>query len=438
MNLAQAFQAKLGEAEAIRQAHATNPGGMPAEQATKWGSLIEEAEALKAQLGIEARANSLKSWGAEAQPMLALTGAQQQQYGAGTLQGFTPAGEDEGVITEPQFKAIKTREYKAAFRQYLKVGINGLKSDEYKTLSEGTDSAGGFLVPEEMIQRIIQKAPTPTRVNGRVTRLQTSRDSLVMPKVNYTTDDIYTTGIRVTWTGEVPSSSTVHRVTDPVFGQTRIPIFTAMLSMPLTNDMVEDAMFPIIPFVTGKFQETVDILYDDKTLNGTGLGQPSGILLNPNGTDQPATVNSGGASTLTADGLSSLAFAVPEQYDEMSTFVMNKTSTAKAIAQLKDSQNRYLWGAGLQDSGLVPSLKNRTLLGYDVTLSGLMPNVAANAYPIIFGDLGGYALVNRVGFSVQVLRELYAETNQILLLGRLRFGGATIEPWKLKIQKVAS
>ena len=197
-------------------------------------------------------------------------------------------------------------------------------------------------------------------------------------------------------------------------------------------------MFPIIPFVTGKFQETVDILYDDKTLNGTGLGQPSGILLNPNGTDQPATVNSGGASTLTADGLSSLAFAVPEQYDEMATFVMNKTSTAKAIAQLKDSQNRYLWGAGLQDSGMVPSIKNRTLLGYDVTLSGLMPNVAANAYPIIFGDLGGYALVNRVGFSVQVLRELYAETNQILLLGRLRFGGAIIEPWKMKIQKVAS
>jgi HK97 family phage major capsid protein len=62
-----------------------------------------------------------------------------------------------------------------------------------------------------------------------------------------------------------------------------------------------------------------------------------------------------------------------------------------------------------------------------------MPNTGANNYPIIFGDLRGYYLVNRVGFSVQVLRELYAETNQILLLGRVRFGGGVGEEWRIKV-----
>jgi HK97 family phage major capsid protein len=62
-----------------------------------------------------------------------------------------------------------------------------------------------------------------------------------------------------------------------------------------------------------------------------------------------------------------------------------------------------------------------------------MPNVGTSTYPIIFGDLKGYYHVDRVGFSIQVLRELYAESNQILLLGRLRFGGQVAEDWRLKL-----
>jgi HK97 family phage major capsid protein len=180
-------------------------------------------------------------------------------------------------------------------------------------------------------------------------------------------------------------------------------------------------------------------LYDNMILNGTGLGQPSGILLNPGADNsQPAVVNSGDANTLTADGLISLGFTLPEQYEDGAAFVMNKTSTAATVAKLKDQDNRYLWGYGLQDSGLQVNMRGRTLLGYDVVLSGFMPNVGTSNYPIIFGDLNGYYLVNRVGFSIQVLRELYAETNQVLILGRLRFGGQVTEPWKLRIHRCHS
>ncbi len=97
-----------------------------------------------------------------------------------------------------------------------------------------------------------------------------------------------------------------------------------------------------------------------------------------------------------------------------------------------------MWGYGLQDDGLSPDLHSRRLLGYDVNYSGFMPSPAAGTYPVIFGDLSGYYLVNRVGFSIQVLRELYAETNQILLLGRLRFGGQVAEDWKIKVQRVGA
>ena len=342
--------------------------------------------------------------------------------------------EDEKPLMDMKtYKVISSSDYKSAFDEYIRIGKESMSGAALKVLQEGIDTAGGFLVPEEVLAAIIQKQPTPTAVAGRVRHLQTMRDVLVIPRVNYTTDDLYTTGIRATWTGEVPASSTAMRVTEPVFGQTRAQVWTAMMSMPITNDMIEDAAFPLMAWASGKFAETIELLRDNMALNGSGVGQPAGILVNPGVTGQPAVVVSGSASSLTADSLESVAMSLPPQYDTNACYVFNKLSTAKTIAQMKDGQGRYLWGAGMQDSGMVPGWKDRKLWGYDAVYSEFMPNIGASTYPVIFGDLSGYYMVERVGFSIQVLREVYAETNQILLLGRIRFGGQVAEDWKLKI-----
>lgn len=340
--------------------------------------------------------------------------------------------EGEGVIEQKTMNVIATKEYHVTFREYLRKGFENLSATERKVLQEGSDPAGGFIVPLEMLNRLIMKLPTPTRVNGFVQNLTASRDALIIPKVNYTTDNIYPTGIRSTWTGEIPASSTVHRVTDPVFGQERIDIYTNMMSMPMTNDLVEDAAFGLVAWASDQFNKTIDLLKDNTILNGTGIAQPSGILLNPGGTGQPDVISLG--DPITADGLHDMVWQMPEQYEENGRFLFNKTSTGAYIAKMKDGDGRYLWGAGLQDSGIMngPNPKQRMLIGETADFSAFMPDRATNAYPILYGDFGGYTLVNRIGFSIQVLRELYAETNQLLLLGRIRFGGKVTEPWRIK------
>lgn len=416
-------------------------------QSSQLDSLLEEGEGLKAQIDRAVRAEALKEYGGQSAGSLPLVSGKASLVGMKESGGVEVSADEEAISVSDDsemlmhvktWELIRSPEYGRAFKSYLRRGLNGLQGSELKVLQEGSDTQGGFLVPEDILNRVIAKEPTPVSIAGRVTKITTSRDALVIPRVNYTTDNLYTTGIRVTWTGEVPASATAHRVTEPVFGQLRIPIYTAMLSLPLTNNMVEDSLFPIVSWCSDKFSETIDLLYDNMILNGSGAAQPSGILRSPGGTNEPGTTVSGAAAALTADGVINLAFALPPQYDKNACFCFNKTSTALAIAKLKDGDGRYLWGAGLQDSGMaVPILKGRLLLGYDVCLSEFMPNVAASAYPIIFGDLTGYYLVNRIGFSIQVLRELYAETNQILLLGRIRFGGAVAEDWKLRVQTVS-
>lgn len=352
-----------------------------------------------------------------------------------------------GVFGAGTWKAINSPEYSCAFRDYLRLPKHKLSAKAMKTLEEGLDDQGGYTVPIELIARLVQRKATPTRVAGMVANVSTSREFLEMVKVNYASDNIYTTGFRVTKTGENPGSASAARVIDSgLFGTIKIPAHTFMISAPLTVAMIEDSALNITRWVSDKFNETVDVLKDNMIINGSGVMEPTGLLKSmaaaPGGAglDDPyiSTVKTGSASAVTADGIKNLTFDVPEQYDENCRFLFNKTSTHRQIGLLKDANNRYMFGMGYQDSGLNAPGRPTLLADYPYTWSQLMPNVAAGAFPIIFGDFMGYQLINRVGFSIQVLRELYAEIGQVVLLGRVRFGGQTIEPWRLRGQLVSA
>jgi HK97 family phage major capsid protein len=446
----------LGKARALHV-----KGRLEGDDLTQFQSYVKEAKDLQVQIETSKEFEATDAAAHKSAGMLPLAGGEAPPVGQVRVSGMKDAGSTlvgygqevgqgryrrsleildqygEGIQSSKSFAQTSTTEYRDAFKSYIRRGERNMKSDGLKVLQEGIDTEGGFAVPPDILEKVIAKEPTPTRVAGRVTQLQTTRDKLVMPRINYTTDDLYTTGMRVTWTGEIPASSTAAAVTEPIFGQTNIPIFTAMMTINLSNDMIEDSGFPVISYITGKFGETIELLRDNMILNGTGQGQPSGILLNPGGTNQPAYVASGTSATIGTDGkfLVNLGFSLPEQYDMNAAWVMNKTNVGNAVAELQDLEGRFLWGAGLQDSGLDVDLHNRRLLGYPVVFSGFMPNVGANNFPFIFGDLAGYYLVNRVTFSIQVLREVYATVNQIALVGRIRFGGEVVEPWKIKVGK---
>ncbi len=355
-----------------------------------------------------------------------------------------------GSIGEKQWNAIQKSEYKSAFKNWIrrKGDTRFMSMTEVKTLEEGLDDQGGYTVPIDVLtNKVIQRKPTPTRIAAMCSQLNTSREVLEMMKVNYATDNLYSTGFRVTKTGETPSSATAMRVTDTnLFGTIKIPVHTFMISAPITVNMVEDSAIDPIGWISSKFAETVEILKDDKVINGTGKMEPMGLVnavaasAAGQGTDDPkiSYIVSGDASTITPDGLINLALDVPEQYEDACRYYFNKVSTFKAIRQLKDLNDRYLFGAGVQDSGLANQARPSDLLGYPYVFSGLFPNVSAGNFPVFFGDMGGYQLVNRIGFSVQILRELYAESNAIVLLGRVRFGGQVVEPWKLRGLKISA
>lgn len=353
-----------------------------------------------------------------------------------------------GIYGEKAWKAITDPDYKKPFRHYLRHGKDGLDYKARKLLEEGADTEGGYTVPiDSMINRVVERKPTPTRLRGMVETVNCSREYLEMLKLNYANDNIYSTGFRVTKTGENPGTSAAAQVNDSgLFGTIKVPVHTFYIRGLLTRNMIEDSALNLEQWLSDKFNQTIEILYDDKIVNGVNRMEPQGLVnaatATPagQGTDDPkiSSVKTGSASAVTADSLINLAMDVPEQYEENCKFFFNKTSTFKAIRALKDTQNRYLFGAGYQDSGLATPYRPTDLIGYPYVFSGLFPNVAASAFPVFFGDPKGYLLANRVGFSVQVLREVYAELGQVAVVGRVRFGGQVIEPWRLRALLVSA
>jgi HK97 family phage major capsid protein len=330
--------------------------------------------------------------------------------------------------------AVQKKGYESAFECYLRYGKDGLEGrpSDRKTLSEGVDTAGGFLVPEDYQARIIKRLPTFATIRPNAMVIQTSRDVVTIPRVNYSSDDKYTSGIRITWTGEQPASATTHRVTDQVYGVEKIPVHTGMASQPISNDLIEDSVFDVIGFSSELFAENIGVGEEAVFTLGTGVAQPMGLMTQVAGAG-PAAVNIGASSLITAAGVIDVFYGLPAQYRQRAQWGINSTSMAN-VEGLTDDNGRYIVSSMVNGSSLETPIVER-LKGKPVLYNEHLADEGSNAYPVFFGDLSGYYIVDRVGLSIQVLKERYAEENLTLLLAKKRVGGYCAEPHKIKAGK---
>ena len=377
------------------------------------------------------------------------------EFGYDPNNNFRSAIDQEGPIRfgDKTWDNLKSFEYKRDFALYLRKGTMAIGMC-HKTLQEGLDDQGGVFAPAEFQARIIGRLPAPTSMRAIVTTITTGRDTIVFPAKQYQQDDVFTTAFRVTWTGEVPYNSSMANVNDAnLLGNNEIPIHTAMMTGSITRNLIEDGTFPIQAWYESEYAQTVDLTYEDMILNGSTTQalsnsinsspktQPVGIGFgaatgNTENNSLPEVILSNVAGGVNYNALTAVQGALAPQYedDAHTVWVMQKRSSYVAIEQLVDSQNRPLFTTGYNDSGIVER-RGRRLLGDRVILSQLMQPMSTTTYPLYYGDMRGYFLGQHVRFSIQVLDQTKATVNQIEIVGRVRFGGKPVEPWRIKILK---
>src|SRR5690606_37366501 len=136
--------------------------------------------------------------------------------------------------------------------------------------------------------------------------------------------------------------------------------------------------------ITSEAVEQFGVAEGLEFVSGTGVGEMEGILVNSG----IQSTDSGATSTITADGLLTLKYAIKSAYARNANWVMNRT-TLGSVRKLKDSTSgAYLWMPGIALG------KPNTLDGDPYVEVPDMPNEGANAFPVAYGDFRrGYALV---------------------------------------------
>ncbi|AOF90070.1 phage major capsid protein, HK97 family [Sinorhizobium sp. RAC02] len=125
-------------------------------------------------------------------------------------------------------------------------------------------------------------------------------------------------------------------------------------------------------------------------------------------------------------------YALPGVYRNRGTWAMNGTTLA-TIRTLKDGNGNYLWQPSYQAG------QPETILGRPVVELLDKPDIAANAFPVIFGGFkAGYRIYDRVAFGVRPNPYLLATEGQVRFHARRRFGAGVVRPDAFRKLKMAT
>jgi len=298
------------------------------------------------------------------------------------------------------------------------------------TMVEASDTLGGYIVPADFQMEIIKRMVGLTVMRGKARVTSTSRDRAEFPKLTGG-DSQYASAVRVTAVDETPTAGTAE--TNLTFGMEVVPVHTVMAEVPISRNLVEDAAFNIAEELVLAFAEASGIQEDNWFLTGDGNGRPEGILPSSANGLSITEATTGNASLLNDyDALIDLAYSIDSQYrqTESCAFIAEK-GTYKTIAKLKDGNSNYLWDRAERLAG--------KLEAYNYLEQEAMASIAANAYVMIFGDLRGYRIVDRVGMTVErYLDSATARQNLVYYVMRRRFGGKCVETWRFAVLKVSA
>jgi len=308
-----------------------------------------------------------------------------------------------------ELKNIQKNQSKV-FWKYMRKGLTGLTSEdraifETRAQSEGVDSEGGYLVPDEFsgdLERALL-AYGGMRSVAKVIKTGTGQ-TLDWPTVN-------STAIQGEWLAENATAADQ----DETFANVQLNSYTASSKIvKVSRQLMADSFFNLEEYLSSVLAERIGRLTNVGYTTGNGSSKPRGVKHDAT----PTTAAS--ASAITFDEIIDLKHEVDPAYRANGTWMFND-STLKSIAQLKDTTNQYLWRPTVSMGD--PDL----LLGHPIVINQDVESIGAGNYSVLFGDFSKYIIRDVEGFTLLRLNERYADALQIGFIGFLRTDGKVID-----------
>ncbi len=297
-------------------------------------------------------------------------------------------------------------EYKRSFWNAMR--SKAARPDILDALQIGTDSEGGYLVPDEFERTLVQALEEENLIRQLATVVSSSFGDKKIP--------IVASKGTADWTDE---EAPMHE-SDDTFGIVNLGAHKLSTMIKVSEELLNDSVFSLETYIAQEFARRIGRAEEQAFISGNGTGKPSGIF-----TTAEVGVTSAG-TVIAMDDIIDLYHALREPYRRNAVFLTND-AMIKAIRKLKDNSGQYLWQPSVQAG------QPDTILNRPVRTSGYVPTIEASAKVLAFGDFKYYWIADRQGRSFQRLNELYAATGQVGFRATQRVDGKLILPEAIKV-----
>ena len=311
----------------------------------------------------------------------------------------------------------------AGFAAFLRTGAEY----EAKSFNGVTAADGGYAVPRE-IDAVVDstlKAISPIRAIANVVKVGTAGYRKL----------VASGGTPSGWASETGART---ETATPAFNEIAPPMGELYANPAASQAMLDDAAFDVEEWLAGEIAMEFAKAEGAAFVSGNGTNKPKGFLAYATAATGDATrafgtlqhVASGAAGDFPAnpaDKLIDLVQALRAPYRQGASFVMNSATLAR-IRKFKTTDGAFLWAPGLAAG------QPATLLGYPVIEAEDMPDMAANALSIAFGNFrAGYLIAERA--ETAILRDPYTNKPFVHFYATKRVGGAVTNSEAIKVMK---
>ncbi len=307
--------------------------------------------------------------------------------------------EDRGAAGAEEQRAEK---YHDAWWAYVRHGMGELNTEqravlqggfsEVRAQGTGTDTAGGYLVPEGF-RAVLSE--TMKAYGGLLNLAEVITTDTGAPLPWPTNDD---TGN----TGAILSENTQITEQDMTLGQRTLGahVYTSKL-VRVSWALLNDSAFNLERFLARKLGERLGRAWASHLVAGTGASQPEGLVTN--GTTGKVGA-AGQTTTIIYDDLVDLEHSVDPAYRNANSRYVMHDQTLKVLRKLKDADGRPIFQP-IPAPGF-PA----TINGWPYTIDQGMAVPGANNKTLLFGDIRAGFIVRQVS-GIQLVRmgERYAD-----------------------------
>lgn len=310
-------------------------------------------------------------------------------------------GKPDGNLGREEKKGRASEEYRRAFWSGMR---NRMSYEVQNALSIGTDSEGGYLVPDEYEKKLVEALQDEVFFRSLATVIKTSSGDRKIP--------IVTSKGEAAWIdegGQFPES-------DDSFGQTSIGAFKLVTMIKVSDELLNDSVFNVESYISKEFGRRIGTKEEEAFFVGDGSGKPTGLFHTTGGAETGVTAAS---ASITFDDVMDLYYSLRAPYRNKASWLLND-STVKAIRKLKDGNGNYIWQPSVREG------EPDRILNRPYRTSIYVPELAAGKRVMAFGDYSYYWIADRQGRSFKRLNELYATTGQVGFLASERVDGKLI------------